>query len=113
MIIFLSLSHKSPHRILLPVLNAMPLMRKCATRYGFGTAHTARKKTFMAWMRHFLRFVNGKNPEQVSSRDLHYFLNSLAIEKKESVSTQNQALNALVFMFRYALEKDINQSDKL
>jgi integron integrase len=65
------------------------------------------EKTYMTWLRSFRQFVRGRTPEQISGQQLQDFLSYIAVDKRVSSSTQNQALNALVFLFRHVLEKDI------
>jgi len=65
------------------------------------------EKTYLLWVRSFKDFVKEKEPSQVEGRDLQDFLSRLAVERKVSPSTQNQALNAVVFFYRNVLEKDI------
>jgi len=68
------------------------------------------EKTYVTWFRGFKGFVGTKNPSNIEASDLQDFLSYLAVEKKISPSTQNQALNAIVFLFRYVLEKDIENT---
>ncbi|MEW6162820.1 MAG: integron integrase [Nitrospirota bacterium] len=65
------------------------------------------EKTYIMWLRHFHGFVGQKILEELSGRDLQDFLSHLAVEKKVSPSTQNQALNAILFVYRHVLNKDI------
>jgi integron integrase len=65
------------------------------------------EKTYIGWIRGFRMFVNYKEPEELNGRDLQDFLSHLAVEKKVSPATQNQALNAIVFLYRHVLDKDI------
>jgi integron integrase len=65
------------------------------------------EKTYLTWVRSFRAFVQEKEPSHLEGRDLQDFLSRLAVEKKVSPSTQNQALNAVVFFYRHVLEKDI------
>lgn len=65
------------------------------------------EKTYLAWLRHFRDFVKEKRPEELEGRDLQDFLSHLAVERRVSASTQNQALNAIVFVYRHVLRKDI------
>jgi len=58
-------------------------------------------------VRGFRAFVNDKEPKLLEGRDLQDFLSHLAVEKRVSPSTQNQALNAIVFFYRHVLDKDI------
>ncbi len=66
------------------------------------------EKTYLMWVRSFRSFTGKKRPAELKGRDLQDFLSYLAVEKKISPSTQNQALNAIVFFFRHVLEKKID-----
>ena len=65
------------------------------------------ERTYMIWVRQFRDFVTGKHPDELEASDLQDFLSHLAVKKRVSPSTQNQALNAMVFVFRHVLERDI------
>lgn len=65
------------------------------------------EKTYIAWLRRFRDFVEEKRPEALEGRELQDFLSHLAVERRVSASTRNQALNAIVFVYRHVLEKDI------
>ncbi|MBM4341675.1 MAG: integron integrase, partial [Deltaproteobacteria bacterium] len=67
------------------------------------------EKTYLIWLRSFRAFVTEKQPDQLGGRDLQDFLSHLAVERKVSSSTQNQALNAIVFFYRHVLDKNIDQ----
>ncbi len=68
------------------------------------------EKTYILWVRTFQGFLIGRGPSTVSCKDMEDFLSHLAVEKSVSASTQNQALNALVFLYRYVLEIPINET---
>ena len=71
------------------------------------------EKTYVGWWRQFYRFLNGKNPLQLSTDEFKAFLTHLALERKVSASTQNQALNSLLFFYRFCLQVepgDLTQS---
>lgn len=63
------------------------------------------EKTYLTWLHTFRKFLNDKDPSDLESADIQSFLSYLAVERKVSASTQNQALNALIFIYRHALEK--------
>ena len=65
------------------------------------------EKTYIIWLRQFKGFINGKHPDSLEGKDLQDFLSYLAVDKKVSASTQNQALNAIVFLYRHVLDKNI------
>ena len=62
--------------------------------------------SYLHWTRRFARFVDGKNPNEVDATDVKRFLTYLAKEQRVSASTQNQAFNALLFLFTHVLRKD-------
>ncbi len=66
------------------------------------------EQTYISWMRQFYRNVSGVSPEYLTSDHVINFLTHLAVNRKVSKSTQNQAFNALLFFFRHVLKKDID-----
>ncbi|MCG6877850.1 MAG: site-specific integrase [Deltaproteobacteria bacterium] len=70
--------------------------------------HYSRKtlKTYADWARKFQRFLCDKPPEALSSLDVKEYLTYLAVKRRVASSTQNQAFNALLFLFRHVLKKD-------
>jgi hypothetical protein len=67
------------------------------------------EKTYLIWLRSFRGFIGEKEPSQLEGRDLQDFLSHLAVEKRVSPSTQNQALNAIIFFYRHVLNKNVDQ----
>ncbi len=65
------------------------------------------EKTYIGWVRRFGESTGHKLPETVQGQDIQDFLTYLAVEKRVAPSTQNQALNALVFLFKEVLQKEI------
>ena len=60
-------------------------------------------------MRHFQTFTRSKDPAALSSADVREFLTFLAVQRKVSASTQNQAFNALLFLYRHVLNKEFGK----
>ena len=69
------------------------------------------ERTYITWLRSFRKFVREKPPPDLISSDIQNFLSSLAVERRVSASTQNQALNALIFLYRHVLEKSIGDDE--
>lgn len=65
------------------------------------------EKTYMYWLRLFYRFLDGKSPYSLDASYVKDFMTYLAVERKVAASTQNQAFNAILFLFRYILNIDI------
>lgn len=68
-------------------------------------------KTYRHWMRHFQAFTRSKPTETLSAADVKEFLTWLAVKKGVSASTQNQAFNALLFLYRYVLQQEFGKLD--
>jgi integron integrase len=71
--------------------------------------HYARRtvQTYEQWLRRFLRFHGLRHPREMGSAEVNAFLSHLAVDLNVSPSTQNQALSALLFLFRELLERDL------
>ena len=69
------------------------------------------EKSYVFWLRSFLSFWEGKSVESLSVKDIQNFLSYLAVERSIAPSTQNQALNALIFFFKKVLDKDIGSNE--
>jgi integrase len=69
------------------------------------------ERTYLSWLRQFYIFVSGRSPFNLDSTHVKNFLTHLAVDKRISKSTQNQAFNAILFFFRHVLEKQINDLD--
>jgi len=71
--------------------------------------HYARRtvNTYEQWLRRFLRFHRMRHPREMGSAEVKGFLSHLAVDQKVSASTQNQALAALLFLYRELLERDL------
>jgi integron integrase len=65
------------------------------------------EKSYIIWLRQFRGFVKTKNPQDLEGTDIQNFLSHLAVERKVSSSTQSQALNAIIFVFRHVLNKEV------
>ena len=66
-------------------------------------------KSYRSWARKFQAFTRSKDPGALSTEDVKTFLSFLATEKQVAASTQNQAFNALLFVFRHVLQKEFGK----
>lgn len=73
------------------------------------TRHYARRtvKSYEQWLRRFLRFHCLRHPREMGRAEVAAFLTHLAVEEQVSASTQNQALAALLFLYRDLLEREL------
>jgi integron integrase len=66
------------------------------------------EQTYCQWILRYIHHFGGKtHPNRLGARDVERFLSYLAIEGQVSASTQRQALNALVFLYRDVLDKPL------
>jgi len=65
------------------------------------------EQAYIGWVRRFYLFVKGQSPLCLESSDVKNFMTHLAVEQNVSASTQNQAFNAILFLFRHILDKNI------
>ena len=72
------------------------------------TRHYSRKtlKAYADWCRKFQSYLKNKPPEALTSADVKAYLTHLAVKCNVSASTQNQAFNAILFLYRHVLKKD-------
>jgi len=63
-------------------------------------------KTYADWARKFQRYLSDKPPDKLSPADVKEYLTNLAVKCRVASSTQNQAFNALLFLFRHVFQKD-------
>ena len=65
------------------------------------------EKVYVGWAKRFIRFHQNKHPAELHDSEVIAYLTYLAVTRNVSASSQNQALNALVFMYRYVVKKPL------
>lgn len=65
------------------------------------------EKTYVHWIRRFILFHNKRHPADMSTPEVTQFLTHLAVNEHVVAATQNQALNAIVFLYRIVLEQEL------
>ena len=88
------IKHKKPRKLLDQVRDVMRLKH-----YAYRT-----ERTYTGWIKRFVLFHDKKHPKEMGEPEVEAFLTWLAVEKKVSKSTQNQAFNALIFLYREVLK---------
>ncbi|WP_155312807.1 integron integrase [Desulfosarcina ovata] len=71
------------------------------------------EQTYVDWIKRYIYFHKKQHPEDMDENHITDFLNYLAVDRKVASSTQNQALCALVFLYRHVLKKDLPQFENL
>jgi integron integrase len=68
------------------------------------------EKTYLHWVREYILFHNKRHPKEMGVPEINQFITHLVVERKASASTQNQAISAILFLYRYILNIDLDQS---
>jgi len=63
--------------------------------------------TYVAWIRRYIFFHDKRHPSEMSAPEVTKFLTALAVDGNVAASTQNQALSALLFLYKDVLEVDL------
>lgn len=67
------------------------------------------EQTYEAWVCRFIAFADDKDPRQLGRAEIGVFLEDLAVRGNVAASTQNQALNALVFLYAQVLKQPLEE----
>jgi site-specific recombinase XerD len=65
------------------------------------------EQTYVDWIRRFILFHNKRHPNEMDESHVSRFLTHLAVNRHVASSTQNQALCAILFLYREVLKKEI------
>lgn len=74
-------------------------------QYSFRT-----EKTYTKWVREFILFHNKRHPREMGVPEIKQFITHLVVDRKASASTQNQALSAILFLYRNPLNIELDQA---
>ncbi len=67
------------------------------------------EKSYWYWIRYFIRYHKMRHPLEMGPKEVNAFLTWLAVERHVAAATQNQALNAIVFLYARVLEKPLGE----
>lgn len=65
------------------------------------------ERTYLEWVRRFARHLKFPDPNEVDKSHIEAYLTYLAVERKVTASTQNQAFNSLLFLFREVFKTEV------
>lgn len=71
------------------------------------------EEAYVFWIRRFILFYRKRHPAEMGTPEVTAFLSSLAIDGRVAASTQNQALCALLFLYRHVLGPELPWLDDL
>ena len=58
------------------------------------------EEAYVNWILKFIKFNGTRHPKEMGKKEIERFLSHLAINRKVAVSTQNQAFNAILFLYK-------------
>lgn len=96
-------------------MEEMDTFRPTATRLMDQVRETLRfyhyayntEKSYVSWILKFIRFNGKRHPNDMGKQEIERFLSHLAVNRNVAAATQNQAFNAIIFLYQKVLGKDI------
>jgi len=88
----------------------MPRLRACLR-----THHYSRRteEAYSGWVRRYILFHGKRHPKDMGAAEVGAFLTDLAVRRKVSASTQNQALSSILFLYRHVLGREMGEMQYL
>ncbi len=71
------------------------------------------EESYLHWIRQYLRYHRLRHPRELGPPEVENFLTHLAVDEKVAASTQNQAVSALLFLYRQVLGIDLQIQPQL
>jgi integron integrase len=65
------------------------------------------EQTYIDWIKRFIYFNDKRHPKEMGEKEIARFISHLAINRRVAASTQNQALNAIVFLYKQVLRREL------
>lgn len=92
-----------------PPENSRPPKLLDQMREALRSRHYSRRteQTYCQWVKRFIFFHKVRHPVEMGGAEINAFLTHLAVKEKVSASTQNQALSALLFLYRHVLGREV------
>jgi site-specific recombinase XerD len=77
-------------------------------RDAIRTKHYAYRteRSYVDWIKRYVLFHKKRHPAEMGAPEVQAFITFLAVDRQLSASTQNQALSAILFLYKYVLQKD-------
>ena len=67
------------------------------------------EEAYAGWIRRYILFHNKRHPSSMGAEEINMFLTHLAVEGHVAASTQNQALSAILFLYKHVLKEEIGR----
>jgi site-specific recombinase XerD len=63
--------------------------------------------TYVQWIKRFILFHQKRHPREMGAEEINQFLTDLAVSQRVASATQNQALSAVLFLYKVVLHQDV------
>jgi integron integrase len=67
------------------------------------------EQAYVSWAKRFVLFHNKRHPSEMGEKEIEQFLTHLVVKENVAASTQNQALNAIIFMYKEVFDRKLNK----
>jgi integron integrase len=67
-------------------------------------------ETYIQWVREYILYHNKRHPKEMGETEINQFITHLVTERKVSASTQNQAISAILFLYRHVLHIGLDET---
>jgi Phage integrase, N-terminal SAM-like domain len=95
--IYCNIMQNSPKKLLDQVRDVIRLKN-----YSYRT-----EETYVQWIVRYILFHNKRHPKEMGVLEIEEFLTHIAVEGNIAAATQNQALNAILFLYRQVLQIEL------
>jgi integron integrase len=82
------------------------LLQQVRNRLRFKHYSFRTEETYIGWIKRYIIFHDKRHPAEMGALEIEQFLTHLAADRDVSAATQNQALNAIVFLYREIIQRD-------
>lgn len=96
-----------------PSLNAPKLLDLLRDRLRLKHYSIRTETQYVQWVRRFILFHGKRHPQEMGAKEVEAFLTHLAVEGRVAAATQNQALSALLFLYRELLHINLPWLDEV
>ena len=103
----------TPPNVSSPSASAPRLLDQVRARLRTKHYSLRTEETYVNWIERFILFHGKRHPREMSAPEVEAFLSSLAVERNVSASTQNQALAAVLFLYREVLTIELPWLEKV
>ena len=89
------------------------LLEKVRTKLRVNHYSKKTEEAYIGWIKRFILFHKKRHPNEMGKDEIQKFINHLAVEQNVSSSTQNQALQAILYLYKNILNKNVGWLDDI